>query len=73
MDSITYKRKSRFPSQETKEKISSKLKGREKSAETRHKLSTSLKAYWGNPQNFPDDNERHEGTGKGWVETGDIV
>ena len=69
MENVKHKRTSRFPSEETKQKISSKLKGREKSAETRQKLSQSLKAYWGNPQNFPDDKQRHHD----YISTGEVV
>lgn len=68
-----YKRTSKSPSPETRLKISQSLKGRMKSDITKSKISDSLKQYWNNPSNFPDDIERKEGTGNGWIETGDIV
>ena len=68
-----YKRTSKSPSPETRQKISQSLKGRMKSDITKSRISDSLKQYWDNPSNFPDDIERKEGTGNGWIETGDIV
>ena len=68
-----YKRTSKSPSPETRQKISQSLKGRMKSDITKSRISDSLKQYWNNPSNFPDDIERKEGTGNGWIETGDIV
>lgn len=68
-----HKRQSRYPSDATKQKISSRLKGRSKTDDTKQKISTSMKRYWGNDANFPADGERHEGTGRGYIETGDIV
>lgn len=73
MGNTNYKRTSKSPSPETRQKISQSLKGRLKSDITKGRISTSLKNYWNNPQNFPDDIERKEGTGNGWIETGDIV
>ena len=68
-----YKRTSKSPSPETRQKISQSLKGRMKSDITKSKISDSLKQYWNNPSNFPDDGKREEGTGNGWIETGEIV
>ena len=51
-----YKRTSKSPSPETRQKISQSLKGRMKSDITKSRISDSLKQYWNNPQNFPDDN-----------------
>ena len=73
MENKVYKRVSRHPSEDTKKKISDSLKGRNKSVEHAANISNGMKKYWGNPQNFPADDERHEGTGNGWIETGDIV
>ncbi len=52
---VPYKRTSKHPSDDTKAKISSALKGRAKSDSMRSKLSASMKAYWSDPNNFPDD------------------
>ena len=68
-----FKRTSRFPSQETKQKISQAMRGRVQSDATRQKISQQLKKYWNTASNFPSDAQRHEGTGNGWIETGDIV
>lgn len=61
-----YKRTSKSPSPETRQKISQSLKGRMKSDITKSKISNSLKNYWNNPQNFPDDNI-------GKIESGEIL
>ena len=66
----SFKRQSRYPSEQTKQRISDKLKGRKLSSTTKEKISQQMKRYW---ENFPVDDERHEGTGNGWVESGDIV
>lgn len=58
-----YKRQSKYPSEETKQKISQKLKGRSKSDVTKERISQGLKSYWGNPNNFKDSR----------IESGDIV
>lgn len=50
-----YKRQSKYPSEETKQKISAKLKGRCKSDVTKQRISDGLKHYWGNPNNFKDN------------------
>lgn len=73
MENTQYKRTSKHPSDETRQKISTALKGRMRDDITRSKISNGLKDYWNNPKNFPADTERHEGTGNGWIETGDIV
>lgn len=65
-----YRRKSRYPSDETKKRISTKLTGRKLSSSTKELISQKMKQYW---ENFPADHERHEGTGDGWIETGDII
>ena len=51
-----YKRTSRHPSDETKERISQALRGRPKSDEHRQLISASMIAYWENDDNFPADN-----------------
>ena len=68
-----YKRTSRIVKPEVRAKISQKLSGRSKPETTKMKISNGLKKYWGDDRNFPADQERHEGTGQGWIETGDIV
>ena len=50
-----YKRTSRHPSDETRQKISASLRGYVKSQEHCQHLSDSLKAYWADDKNFPDD------------------
>ena len=52
--STAFKRQSKYPSEETKQKISQKLKGRSKSDVTKERISQGLKSYWGNPKNFKD-------------------
>ncbi len=73
----TFKRTSRHPSEATKQRISQSLKNRWQqqgfSDEHRGNLSSSLRNYWRNDNNFPDDTARHEGTGRGYIETGDVV
>ena len=59
-----YKRQSKFPSEETKMKISQKLKGRSKSDVTKQRISQGLRQYWNNPNNFSDGDR---------IESGDIV
>lgn len=51
-----YKRTSRLPSEETRQKLSDALRGKPKSTETKERISRSLQAYWSNPNNFPADN-----------------
>ena len=68
-----FKRTSRHPSPETKQRISTSLTGRHQNDNTRELISKALKQYWNNMHNFPDDVARHEGTGKGYIETGDVV
>lgn len=72
MENKVYKRTSRHPSSETKQKISQSLKGREKNDVVRKNIATGLARYWNNDANFPDDT-RHEGSGRGYLETGDVV
>lgn len=43
-----------------------------KSDATKAAISNGMKKYWGDDSNFPDD-IRHEGTGNGFIETGDVV
>ena len=50
-----YKRTSRHPSEETKERISQALRGKPKSDAQKQLISASMVAYWGNDENFPDD------------------
>lgn len=66
MENTNYKRTSKSPSPETRQKISQSLKGRMKSDITKGRISDSLKQYWNNPQNFPDDNIKK-------IESGEIV
>ena len=62
-----YKRTSRHPSDETKERISQALRGRPKSDEHRQSISASMVAYWADDENFPADyNNGEEGNG-GWL------
>ena len=62
-----YKRTSRHPSDETKERISQALRGRPKSDEHRQSISASMVAYWENDDNFPQDFNT-DGDGKeGWL------
>lgn len=68
-----YKRTSRLVKPEVRAKISQKLKGKRKPETTKTNISKGLKMYWNDDANFPDDVQRHEGTGNGWVESGDIV
>ena len=51
-----YKRTSKSPSQETRQKLSDALRGKPKSTQTKERISQSLQAYWHNPENFPADN-----------------
>ena len=68
-----FKRVSKHPSETTKQRISTALTGRHLNLNTRLKISQALSTYWNNPDNFPADQERHEGSGNGWIESGDIV
>lgn len=68
-----YKRVSKHPSESTKQRIASALTGRHLPQNTRLKISQALSSYWNNPNNFPADQERHEGSGDGWIESGEIV
>lgn len=52
---MEYKRQSRYPSDETRARISKSLTGVAKSTEHKQHLSQSLKNYWGNSDNFPAD------------------
>ena len=56
-----YRRVSKTPSPETREKLSAALRGKAKSIQTREKISQSLQAYWSNPANFPADSEGDDG------------
>lgn len=58
-----YKRTSKTPSQETRQKLSDALRGKPKSTQTKEKISQSLQAYWSDPNNFPDDK-----TGDSWAD-----
>ena len=76
--STQHKRTSRHPSEQTKQRISSSLKQRWQNQggfndTHREHLSASLRNYWQNDSNFPADGARHEGTGRGYIETGDVV
>lgn len=50
-----YKRTSRHPSDQTRERISQALRGRPKDEEWRMAIGRSLRDYWRNDNNFPDD------------------
>lgn len=69
-----YKRTSKSVPQDVRNKISQsmKRKGITRDSETKQAISKGMKTYWNTPSNFPDD-IRHEGTGEGWIETGDVV
>lgn len=60
-----YKRTSRHPSDETKERISQALRGRPKSESQKKLISASMVAYWRNDENFPDD--YNSGDKGGWL------
>ena len=68
-----YKRVSKHPSEDTKQCIATALTGRHLNMDTKQKISKALSAYWNNPANFPADQERNEGSGDGWIESGEIV
>ena len=65
-----YRRVSKSPSPETREKLSAALRGKPKSTQTKEKISQSLQAYWSNPQNFPDD---YTDDGDGEIGMADII
>lgn len=67
-----YKRISRSVKPEVRTKIANTLRGVKKSESTKAAISNGMKKYWSDDSNFPDD-IRHEGTGNGWLESGDIV
>ena len=52
-----YKRTSRSVPQEVRTKISNSMKGIRKPESVKSKISQGLKRYWGNDDNFPDDNK----------------
>ena len=56
-----YKRTSRHPSEETKERISQALRGRPKSDGVRQAISASMVAYWADDDNFPADSSGNGG------------
>ena len=62
-DTQQYKRTSRHPSPETKERISQALRGRPKDLQWRQAISTGMINYWGDDANFPDDNNDERGDG----------
>ena len=68
-----YKRTSRSVSPEVRTKIADSLRGRKREESVKTAISNGLRKYWQDDANFPDDNPRHEGTGRGWIESGDIV
>lgn len=68
-----YKRTSKTLSPEVRDKIAATMRGRKREESVKAKISNGMKKYWNNPNNFPDDAPRHEGTGNGWTESGDIV
>lgn len=68
-----YKRTSRSVSPEVRKKVADSLRGRSRSEAEKIAISRGMKKYWRTDSNFPDDKQRHEGTGNGWIESGDIV
>ena len=68
-----YKRTSRSVPQDVRTKIGNSLRGRKREESEKTAISNGLRKYWQDDANFPDDTPRHEGTGRGWVESGDIV
>ena len=54
---MEYKRQSKHPSEETKQRISQSLKGRARPDATKAKIAASLKRYWSDENNFPDDHK----------------
>lgn len=52
-----YRRTSKSPSLQTRQKLSNALKGKTKSPETRERIAAGLRQYWNTPENFPDDNQ----------------
>ena len=68
-----YKRTSRSVSPEVRQKVADSLRGKPRPESVKTKISASMKQYWADDNNFPDDKQRHEGTGDGWIETGDVV
>ena len=67
-----YKRTSRSVPQDVRTKIANTLRGVKKSDATKAAISNGMKKYWGDDSHFSDD-IRHEGTGNGWLESGDVV
>lgn len=65
-----YKRTSKTPSPETRQKLSDALRGKPKSTQTKEKISQSLQAYWSDPNNFPDD---YTDDGHGEIGIADII
>ena len=67
-----YKRTSRSVPQDVRTKIANTLRGVKKSDATKAAISNGMKKYWSDDSHFPDD-IRHEGTGNGWLESGEVV
>lgn len=67
-----FKRVSKHPSLQTRERISQALRGKPKSQHTRELISRSMRDYWSRPENFPAD-YRHEDSGRSYIETGEVV
>ena len=63
---IQYRRVSKHPSEQTKQRISASLSGKPKSDLTKQRISQGLSRYWQNPSNFPADSNGgiQEGTGE---------
>ena len=55
-----YKRTSRHPSDQTRERISQALRGRPKSEPHKAAIQASLQSYWADDDNFPDDSRRDD-------------
>lgn len=56
-----FRRVSRHPSEQTKERIRQKLTGVPKSPEHRQAISASMTAYWADDDNFPADSNGNGG------------
>ena len=58
-----YRRTSRHPSEETRTKISQALLGRPKDEYWRQAISDGMINYWGDDNNFPDDQPKDDDGG----------
>lgn len=65
-----YRRTSRHPSEQTKERISQALRGRPKDESWRQAISRGMINYWEDDNNFPDD---YTDDGNGEIGMADII